>query len=147
MEYIKNKSSILLSIFKRQGGEGILTKIIRDDNKLNFLNQIGLLNADEQPLLCFKQDELNWLLITNNRIVEEKEGVIRLAIPYSELVEVSLAMQEEFKDRVMNKEDFTRLILQDSTGRKYTIKSEKGKPYQGIYQILHHIASNNQAAH
>lgn len=145
MEETKNKSSLLLSIFKRKGGEGALTKIISDDNKLNFLNQIAFLKTEEQPLLCFKQDELNWLLITNNRIVEEKGGV-RLVIPYSELVEVSLAMQEEFKDRVMNKEDFTRLILKDSTGRKYIVKSEKGKPYEGIYQILHHIASSNKAA-
>lgn len=145
MEDIKDKSSILLSIFKRKGGEGVMTKIITDDNKLKFLNQITLLKAEEQPLLCFKQDELNWLLITNIRIIEEKEGV-RLTIPYSELIEVSLAMQEEFKDRIMNKEDFTRLVLKDSSGRKYIVKSEKGEPYQGIYQILHHIILSNKAA-
>lgn len=146
MEDIKNKSSILLSIFKRKGGEGVMTKIITDDNKLKFLNQIALLKAEEQPLLCFKQDELNWLLITNNRIIEEKGGV-RLTIPYSELIEVSLAIQEEFKERIINKEDFTRLVLKDSSGRKYIVKSEKGEPYQGIYQILHHIVSSNKAAH
>lgn len=60
---------MLLSIFKQKGWEGAVTKIINDDNKLNFLNQIALLEAQEQPLLCFKQDELNWLLITSNLIL------------------------------------------------------------------------------
>lgn len=145
MEKNINMSSILLSIFKRKGGEGAMTKIINEDNKLNFINQIALLKAEEQPLLCFKQDELNWLLITNNRIIEEKEG-IRLFIPYSELVEVKLAMQEEFKDRVTYKENFTRLLLKDNTGRKYIVKCEKGEPYQGIYQLLYYIVSNKKAA-
>lgn len=143
MEEIKNKSSVLLSIFKRKGGEGVLTKIINNNNKSDFLNQVVSLRGNEEPLLCFKQDELNWLLLTSNRVLEEKEGV-RLSIAFSELVEVNLAMQEEFKDQIMKKEDFTRLVLKDSNGREYIIKSERGKPYQGIYQVLHHIASSNK---
>ncbi|RFS19983.1 hypothetical protein DVR12_19855 [Chitinophaga silvatica] len=142
----KNKSSVLLSIFKRKGGEGPMTKIISDDNKQSFLNQISLLIVEEQPLICFKRDESNWLLITNTRIIEEKEG-IRLAIPYCELVEVNLAMQEEFRDKVMNKKDFTRLVLKDTSGRSYIVRMEKGEPYQGIYQMLHHIVSSKKAAH
>lgn len=144
MRATKNKSSILLSIFKRKGAEGVLTKVISEENKVDFLNQMALLKKEEQPLLCFKQNELNWLLITSSRIIESKEGVI-LAIPFSELVEVNLAMQEEFKDGIMNKENFTRLVLKVATGKSYIINAEKGKPYQGIYQILHHIASSNKA--
>lgn len=45
----------------------------------------------------------------------------------------------------MNKEDFTELSLRDQKGNKYIIKIEKGKPYQGVYQVLHHIASKNQS--
>lgn len=139
----KNKSSILLSIFKRNGGEGSLTKIITDDNKLNFLDQIALIKPEEQALLCYKQDELNWLLITNSQIIEEKKGV-RLVLGYSELTEVTPAIQEEFKNKVFNKEDFTHLIFKDCLGRKHIIKFEKGQPYQGIYQMLHYIIFNNK---
>lgn len=143
MENSKDKLSILLSIFNRKGGEGELTKIISEDNKQNFLNQISTLAVKEQPFLCFKQDEINWLLLTNIRIIQEREGV-RLVIPYSELIEVSLAMQDEFNDRVVNKKDFTRLVLKDSSDKKYIIRTEKGEPFQGIYQILHHIVTRNK---
>ncbi|AOM79101.1 hypothetical protein [Pedobacter steynii] len=146
MTEIKSKSSILLSIFRRKGGEGVLTKIINEDNKLNFSNQVALIKADEQPLLCFKKDELNWLFITSDRIIESEESII-LSIPYCELVEVSLAIQEEFRDRVMNKENFTRLVLKASNGQRYVLKLEKGKPYQGIYQMLHHVVTKGGDNH
>lgn len=142
MESEKSKS-ILLSIFKRKGGEGVMTKIISDDNEQNYSNQISLLKTDEQPIICFKQDESNWLLITNSRIIEEKEGE-RLIIPYSELIEVGFAIQEEFKDRITNKRDFTLLALKDSSDKRYILRMEKGEPFQGIYQILHHIISTNR---
>jgi len=74
----------------------------------------------------------------SHRLITVKEGIM-LALPYSELVEVSLALQEESQDRIMNKEDFTRLVLKDSSDRKHIVKCEKGKPYQGIYHLLHQI--------
>ena len=58
---------------------------------------------------------------------------------------MSLAMQEEFKDKIMNMEDFTRLALKDSSGKRYIIRTEKGEPFQGICQMLHHIVSINKA--
>ncbi len=142
MEEFKNRSSILISIFNRKGGEGVMTKIVRDSNKPDFQNQISLLDKEEQPLLCFKKDELNWLLITSSRIIGDEEGV-KFIIPYSQLIEVKLAMEQEFKNRTMNKGNFTRLALKDNSDRTYLIKLEKGPPYQGIYQILHYIVSNN----
>ncbi|WP_316838345.1 hypothetical protein [Pedobacter nutrimenti] len=144
MKETKYKSSVLLSIFRRKGAEGASTKILNEDNKLNFVNQISLLKDEEQPLLCSKQDELNWLFITNDRIIQANESEIS-SILYSELVEVSLAMQDEFKDGVVKKEDFTRFVLKDSKGRKHIVKVEKGKPYQGIYQMLSHVVLNNKA--
>lgn len=140
MENTKNSSSVLLSIFKRKGGEGLLTKIITDANKVDYLNQLLLLKESENALLCYKEDELNWLLLTTNRILEEKAG-INLSIPFSELLEVNLAVQEEFEDKITSKEDFTRLVLRNRQGGRYLIKLEKGKPFQGIYQMLHHLVS------
>ena len=144
MESTKDKSSILISIFKRKGGEGVATKIINDDNKQNFSDQISSLETKDSPLLCFKQDESNWLLLTNNQIIEERDGV-RLVMPYSELIEVTPAKEEELKDKILDKHNFTRLALTDRSDRRYVIRTEKGLPFQGIYQMLHHIVSNNKA--
>lgn len=141
MENKKNKSSILLSIFLRKGGEGILTKIITDENKIDYPNQIVLLRIGEVPLLCFKEDAKNWLMLTNERIIEEQESS-QFSLPFSELTEVHLAVQEELKDRVINKHDFTRIALKDRKENKYIIKVEKGNPFRGIYQVLHYVASN-----
>jgi len=143
MKEMKDKSSVILSIFRRKGGEGIQTKIIHNENKSYFSNQIAILKENENALLCFKQDDSNWLLITNTRIVQERDRV-RLSIPYSELLEVNPALQNEFQNGVMSKSDFTKLNLKCSDGNKYIIELEKGEPYQGIYQLLHYVASNNR---
>lgn len=134
----KHKPSILLSIFRRKGGEGKLTRIINNENRPDFLHQLTFLQIDEQPLLCFKQDESNWLLITDDRIMEEKNGA-RLFIPYRELVEVSIALHEEHKNGVKDIRDFTCFVLRDIHGRNHIIKLEKGEPYKGIFQLLHYV--------
>lgn len=102
-----------------------------------------MLEQDEKSLLCFKEDEINRLLLTNKRLVEKQAG-IKISIPFSELVEASLAIQEELKNGILNKQDFTQLTLRDRKKNKYIIKVEKGKPYQGVYQVLHHLVSKNQ---
>lgn len=142
METTKNKSSILLSIFKRKGGEGIFTKIISDDNKIDFSNQIILLDLNEKALIIFKENELNWLAITNKRIVGEQNG-IKISITFTEILRVNIAIQEEFKDKVTNKEYFNLLKVNDKKNN-YILKIEKGAPFQGFYQVLHYIATNNQ---
>lgn len=44
----------------------------------------------------------------------------------------------------MNKEHFTRLLLKQRNGNEFLIKTEKGKPYQGIYQVLNYLVSKNK---
>ncbi len=117
-----------------------MTKIINNENSPDFHHQFTFLKTGEQPLLCFKQDESNWLLVTGDRIIEEKNGAT-LFIPYRELIEVGIALYEEYKDGVIDKTAFTRLVLKDTNGKSYIIKSEKGEAYKGIYQMLHHVAS------
>ncbi len=41
MNDTENKSSIWLSIFKRKGGEGLFTRIITDQNRSCFLDQLS----------------------------------------------------------------------------------------------------------
>ena len=143
MKDITNKSSVLLSIFKRKGGEGLFTKIITDENKINYFNQLALLEKDETPLICFKEDDLNWLSLTDKRILESRGGVLTI-ISLLDLIETSLAVQEELKNKVVSKESFTKLALRDNKGKRYILQIEKGEPYQGLYQVFHHIALKNR---
>lgn len=137
------KSSIILSIFKRKGGEGVLTKLIEENNRLVYCSQEVQLSSEEEALIVFNQDEASWLLLTNNRIIEKKEGIV-ISIYYSDLIEVTPAIQKEFKNRIIDKQDFTLLSLKDKNNKNYVLRVEKGKPYQGIYQVLHHIISINK---
>lgn len=143
MKNTSSKSSVLLAIFKRKGGEGLFTKIITAENKQNYLNQLAFLKEDEKALLCFKENDWNWLLLTDDKILKEEAGV-RISIPFSELTEVNLALKEEFENGIVNKECFTCLELRDLKGNRYIISLEKGNPFQGIFQILHYIASVNK---
>jgi hypothetical protein len=143
MKSLIQRLNVLLSIFKRKGGEGLFTKLITDVNQQDYLNQMDLLDADEIALLISKQDEQNWLLLTSNRVLTVKNGHL-IDLPYSKLLTVSLAMDEEFQDGILSKEGFTRLVLIDGNGDNYFITVEKGKPYQGVYQVLHYIAINNK---
>ena len=128
------KSSILLSIFRRKGGEGHFTKII-DSGEIQ--------GQEEQPLLSFRQDDSNWTTITNTRVFGENEGV-KLSIPFVDLVDVLPAFKQEFKDRITNMNDFTRLALSIRNGDTCIIKVEKGAPYQGFLQVLHFAVSKSR---
>ncbi|MBO9728662.1 MAG: hypothetical protein J7623_08500 [Chitinophaga sp.] len=130
------KPSILLSIFKRKGEEGIKTRIIHEGNKSIYPLQLSFLLAAEQPLVCFREDDANWVLVTGDRVIASGKGEI-VSLPYGELVTVNMALAEEYKDRVMMKTDFTRLVLKARNGESHLITLEKGKPYWGIFQLLH----------
>lgn len=130
--------SILFSIFKRQGGEGNLTKIINEENRADYFDQLLYLEQDESAIICYRKDEMNWLLLTTRRIIN-KFGKSDIIIPYLELAHVGIAIQEEFKDNIKNKDEFSRIEVKDINGKKTILQLERGKPFQGIYQILHHL--------
>jgi hypothetical protein len=135
----------LLSIFRRKGGEGARTKVIDEYNRINYLPQMEILEIGEKPLICYNQEEeRRWILLTDLRIVEKTSRGIS-SILYSELVEVNIAMNEEYKVNEFNKANFTFLHLKNIAGEKFLIQLEKGKPYQGIYQLLHYIMSYNKS--
>lgn len=130
----------MLSIFKRKGGEGQLTKIVTEQNQSDYFGQFTLLGENENLLICFKQDDLNWIALTDNRLIGEQAGM-KLSVSYSELSSVSLAIQSEAKNNVKSKLDFTILLLGTLQGNEYSITIERGLPFQGIYQVLHYLAS------
>lgn len=132
------KPSVLLAIFRRKGAEGTKTRIIHEDNKFFYPHQMSFLLDEEQPLVCFREDDANWVLITGDRVIASTKGNI-LSLPYTELTRVNLALQEEHKDN-KTPVNFTRLILTMRNGESHIITVEKGKPYQGIFQLLHFAA-------
>ena len=145
MSGIEYQSSILLSIFTWKGDEGLQTKITNNYNKSDYHEQAALLSVNEEPLICYKQDELNWLLITSDRILSRMDSV-DFSLPYSSLVEVTPAMRYEFKNRAQGLRDFTQLSVKDIKGEGHVILCEKGEPYQRIYQLLSHVTYINKTA-
>ncbi len=139
---MKNKASILLSIFKRKGGEGLHTKIIDDNNRTQYENPFLPLEEGEKGIIVYFQDELNQFLLTNNRLISIINGISFIILNVN-LVEVMPALQEEFKNYITNSLKFTRLLIKDRYNNEYILRVEEGKAYQGVFQVLHFIASGN----
>ncbi len=135
----KLKSSILLSIFRRKGGEGLYTEVITDKNKFKYALILSSLKDDEEGLIIYFKNELNWFLLSNQRIVITQQ-VITTVISNDDIVEVSLDLAGQAEDRIINKAEFTRLIVSDIRNRKHKIQLEKGDPYWGIFQVLSFIS-------
>lgn len=142
MGYTQKKSYVLLAIFRRKGGEGLFTKIMNEGNKFQYVNQLSNLSEDEEALICYKKNEHNWLLLTTNRIIAEYDDV-KLSLLLSDLREVSPDLKGEAINWIINREGFTRLLLKDFNGKDTIITLETGKPFQGMFQLLHYIASQN----
>jgi hypothetical protein len=138
----KDKSSVYLSIFKRKGGEGEYTKIVSDENINQYPELIFKLVEQENPLIVYFKNILNWFLLTNSRILILNEGGFE-AFENTEIVEVQPALEEELKDKVTNKEKFTRIRVEMENKKEVLLNLEAGKPYEGIYQVLHFVKSNN----
>lgn len=138
----EDKSSIYLSIFKRKGGEGDYTKIVNDENKNQYSDILSRLIENEKALIVYFKNILNWLLLTNSRILILNEGTFEVLNNF-DIIEVRPALEEELRDRVNNKGNFTRLKIKIKNGEEVVLILEKGKPYEGIYQVLHFIRSNN----
>lgn len=139
---IKDKSSIYLSIFKRKGGEGIKTKIINRGNENQFNTLFSNLSDQEKPLIIFFENISKWILLTNNRIIINKQDNFSF-IKIDEIIEVRPALEEELKDGIFIKNNFTRLKMKLKNNDNVVIDLEKGLPYEGFYQVLHFIKSDN----
>lgn len=140
--YSKDKSSVYLSIFKRKGGEGNYTKIVNDENTNQYSDLLFRLVENEEPLIVYFKNSINWFLFTNNRILILHEGSFE-AFNNFDIVEVRPALEEELRDRISNKENFTRLKIKMKSNEELLLHLEKGKSYEGIYQVLHFIRNNN----
>ena len=137
-----DRSSIYLSIFKRKGGESLNTKIVNEDNKNDYGNLFSQLEAHEKPLLIYFVNMLNWVLLTNSRVLKSEEGITTF-LCLIDIVEIRPALHEEIKDRIFNKKKFTRLKIKTIDGGFFILDWESGQAYEGVYQVLHFIADTN----
>ncbi|MBS0030034.1 hypothetical protein ACTJJ0_21350 [Chitinophaga sp. 22321] len=136
----KDKSSILLSIFRRKGSEGQFTKIVDENSKSQYNDLLSSLEQGEKGLIVYYKDALDWVLLTNRRVLTSSNIIIL----NSDIIDVSPALQEEFRDMVTDKSRFTRLRVKDKNNRTYILSLEMGNAYEGFYQVLHFISSGNQ---
>lgn len=139
---IEYKSSILLSIFKRKGAEGIFTKIITEENKEKYEYVFSGLLTEEEIIIISFENFFNWTLLTNKGIIYKKENLLT-RIFYQNIESVSLDLKTEMTLGNRNKAEFTYLLLQDVYANSYSLRLEKGEPFQGIYQLLGYIVLCN----
>ena len=97
--YSKDKSSVYISIFKRKGGEGDYTKIVNDENKNQYSALLSKLAENENPLIVYFKNVLNWFLLTNCRILIKNDGRFKVFNNF-DIVEVRPAIEEELADRI-----------------------------------------------
>ncbi len=139
MKNQKINASILISIFKRKGGEGEFTKLISSVNKFDYEPLMSSLFVNELPLIAFKKNNHDLTLISDQRVIVLKNDLV-LSIDYKKMTDVSLALVEEFRQGVISKLEFTRIVIVTDNKKEHIIQLEKGPPLQGIYQLLNYVA-------
>ncbi len=133
--------TIILSLFKRKGGEGDYTKIVSENNLPKDVVLSGF-GRNEIGLIIYHKNDSDWFLLSNKRILS-KHGGNMVNMEIQDLKEVTLAIQEEFKSSILDKNDFSRLRIIEKNGGSHLVHLEKGLPYQGLYQVLHFLASKD----
>lgn len=134
---MKDLSSVMLSIFRRKGGEGEYTKIVNEEYENKYSKLLKDKIEGEQFLIIYNKDN-QFVIITNRRIITNN-----FIINILDIKDVIFAMQEEFKDNILSKKNFTRLKLQTFGGETYILELEEGLPYSGIYQVLEFLVQRN----
>lgn len=134
--------NILKSVFKRNGEETNNTKIFSE--KFSYSQNLNyILNDNETPILITYSDTLSWFLFTDIKIIIKNNDSFQ-TIFYSDIKSVKPAVLEELRNGIKSPNDFTKLLLQLIDGSSAMIIIEKGLPYQGVYQMLHYIITQNQ---
>jgi hypothetical protein len=136
-----DKSNIYLSIFKRKGGEGIYTKI--DEQIESFLEEKDRLEGEKLLLSSKRNDEDEIVLFTNMRFIIINKTNIILESNFSNIIDVKPAIQEEYNDGIKNPVNFSKIKIFMEDESNFILKIESGEPYNGIFQILHYISTQN----
>jgi hypothetical protein len=136
----KNMSSIIVSVFKRNGGEGEFTKVVKQNSDYPMLD--NYLHAGEKALIIYYIDEFNFTLLTDNRVIAVNENRA-VEILYVNLDRVTYPIfAKQRPDTEISPFRFTKVLLFDLQKNEHLIAVEKGKPWQGFFQALHFITGN-----
>ena len=137
-----DKSNIYLSIFKRKGGEGVNTKINEKTNffleEKNFLEGEKILLSSEMNV----KDEI--ILFTNKRVIILNKNSIISELDFVNIIDVKPAIQEEYNEGIRNTIDFTKIKIFMKDESISILKIESGEPYNGVFQMLHYISTQNK---
>ena len=137
-----DKSNIYLSIFKRKGGEGVNTKINEKTNfffeEKNFLEGEKILLSSEMNV----EDEI--ILFTNKRVIILNKNSIISELDFVNIIDVKPAIQEEYNEGIRNTIDFTKIKIFMKDESISILKIESGEPYNGVFQMLHYISTQNK---
>lgn len=129
-------SNIILSVFKRKGGEGGKTKIITNENidQYKYLYEKKLIE-NETGLIIYYYSNDNWILYSNKRIIVLKSRDF-FSIYYSEIAPLG---SEKLINAKQQDGKYPLVIyhLKDKNGKNYVIDIESGEPFNGIIQILY----------
>jgi len=134
---------ILISIFKRKGGEGERTFLfdnLSPENKNLISNTLSEVNENEYTVLVYLKDVDNHFIITTDRIIEKKDGR-KLYFSYAELNLASTNLSVQYKLGIKSKKEFNVITLKfDNT--EYNLIVEPENPYWGLLNVLRYLAFN-----
>jgi hypothetical protein len=132
---VKNISpSVLLSIFKRKGGEGLRTKVITEENKHLYDSTLQHLGNEEKAVIVYQNNEHDWILLTDQRLVVSSAGHLS-SLPFSDITAIHPTYAppaREFGEKIQA----TRLKLFLEGGQSLILNVEDGAPFQGWFHVL-----------
>ena len=134
---------ILVSIFKRKGGEGEQTFLfdnLSTDNKDLISNTLSEVGDNEYVVLVYLENVDNHFIITTDRIIEKKDGE-NLYFSYADLNLASTNMAAEYKLGTRSKKDF-KVITLKFNNTEYNLMVESDNPYWGLLNVLRYLAFN-----
>lgn len=137
MRTIASEQSIC-SIFRRKGGEGRLTMLYENlpDFERRALERKVALSVGEIPTLaCFESDGC-WCLLTNHRFVWQDMGRYH-EVGIMQLRRVTHDMHISVQRGQLDRSLWRDLNIETTDGRRLTIQVEPGKPFLGLWSVLH----------
>lgn len=139
---MKYNSTILTSIFIRKGGEGSFTKIISENNNLEYKNLFSDYIKDEIPIIIQYTNANYWFMLSNYRIILAENNAIS-DICLDTITKISAPVFKEAMIGTKSVNEFSLIELETKEQQKYLLKTEGGRPYTGLFHILQFIQNKN----
>lgn len=134
---------LLISIFKRKGGEGKNTFLfdnISSNNQELISSTLKDIEENEYGVLVYLVDENNHFIITTKRIIEKNNGII-ISLNHSELKLADISLLKQYKIGAKSKKGFEIITLK-FTNNEHDLMVEPDNPYWGLLNVLRYLAFN-----